>query len=785
MKLQTGCIFEGLAKYLVRAGKSPEEQALVKVVDTNEVHFEMDDDYNMYVNPRTVAIDFDAQVRAYTGNREIRKPVYHWSLSYSPKDNVSDEQMLADAKDFLNRVGFANTQYIISVHKDKKHLHTHIESNIVDNEGKRISTFRLIDRAHEAAAAITRERGYTWGETTKKEDITQEKIHDPHDRVRKMIKPVVKEALAASTSLDEFVEKLKKAGISCRYTEAADGKRGRISYSYKYESRDHDFKGSSLARELSFFYVKQQLDRNYVLDVHDRMFKVCHDLYESKRAVWQRVAEDREEIWRKYARIADLKAYNEDLKRRIYESKTSSELMSLIALLLLFINPFAALALMVVDECTANADLNEDVARRQAVRNEMANIFAEIEFLKNEQAVLKSRAKELLVEYKENAEQRKIFDEKYKAVKAHLAMPVKEEEEKKQEKPQAALKSSPVIINQTQTKSRPVSPSPASPVISVKAEDIIERKPEPNKPATRPEPTPVNMPVKTVAAEKPAVSEEQPANVSVSTSGPVPSSEEDKQPDLIEILKQKFPFRDAGHMQYIIDSTTDASIFFYGNEKDSKYANFPTEEHYRNGEPKTIDKYEEARDMLKRKVYSVFRIQNSSAFYNALVRKQKNGNFRVGDILIHPDGKISFGQERIFGDPKLTASIIPLKSEAQNKEVVKEDIKVSTVSTQTSQKQQSQNSVKDNVVWHREVGERKSRIILRDDGKYELQSYNSFSNSWNKKTAFRSYKELGGDKNYAFLRITHSNGHIEHLNQYGEPLTPQQKRSLGLLGMRR
>ena len=260
-KFTTGNGFGGSIRYDTRQGRGT-KPGLAKVLDVSGVEFDIDEDGNYVINTSQVARDFRAQTMGYHGKRDIRKPVYHWVLSYHPNDNVSEEQMVEDAHDFLNRVGFDDTQYVMTAHYDKEHHHIHIVTNVVNNRGERISTMDLIDKAHEAAAAITRERGYIWGKKTQKQEISKEKIHDPHDRARKIIGPIIQEAKEKATSLNEFKELLESYGITCQITLAQDGKRGGISYAYEYEGRVHPFKGSSIGRQLSFGYVKAAIDKN-------------------------------------------------------------------------------------------------------------------------------------------------------------------------------------------------------------------------------------------------------------------------------------------------------------------------------------------------------------------------------------------------------------------------------------------------------------------------------------------------------------------------------------------
>lgn len=262
-KLTTGNGFGGSLRYDTRQGQGM-KPGLAKVLDVSGVEFDIDKNGNYVINTRQVSRDFRAQTMGYKGDREIRKPVYHWVLSYHPDDKVSEEQMIEDAKDFLKRIGFDDTQYVMTVHYDKAHHHLHIVTNVVNNQGKRIPTMGLIDKAHAAAAAITKERGYTWGEQTKKENIKKDKIHKPHDRAREVIEPMIREAIAASTSFYDLQSKLlEEYGIMCNYTVAKDGKRGRLSFCFEYEGQDHPFKASDVARDLSFGYVDKVLKENY------------------------------------------------------------------------------------------------------------------------------------------------------------------------------------------------------------------------------------------------------------------------------------------------------------------------------------------------------------------------------------------------------------------------------------------------------------------------------------------------------------------------------------------
>lgn len=261
-KLTTGNGFSGTLKYDLRDGQLVEKKGAVpetvRVLDAKDVCFDYDDEGNMILDVKQVAWDFRQQAMAYAGRNPIEKPVYHWALAYHPDDVVSDEQMLKDTEEFLDKMGFGNTQYVVIAHHDTDHPHVHVIANIVDNDSKRIPTYKMIDKAHKEAAKITKDRGYTWGESANKETVA----HKPHEKVRMLIKPIIKQALTESISFDQLQKKLEKHGISCMVKQAADGKRGGISFGYEYNGQQHTFKGSSVDRKLSFSYIKNAMDEN-------------------------------------------------------------------------------------------------------------------------------------------------------------------------------------------------------------------------------------------------------------------------------------------------------------------------------------------------------------------------------------------------------------------------------------------------------------------------------------------------------------------------------------------
>lgn len=263
----------------------------------------------------------------------------------------------------------------------------------------------------------------------------------------------------------------------------------------------------------------------------------------------------------------------------------------------------------------------------------------------------------------------------------------------------------------------------------------------------------------------------------------------------IDILKEEFPFKDKGHVQYIIHGPYDASIF-RAEEGVGTYRYVPTGRyHDYDREHKheiKADYYEEARQALKDKVMFVTGDRGPRDFYEALLEEQKYGKYRVGDMRIHPDGKISFGQERVFGDPKLTDHSVPKIGEpvVQNPAPAVEKKTVQTVRAT----QQANITSKPNYEIVKEFTADYSRFRIKKeaDGTYKLQQLKPDThspvvngrysrNAWFNKAKFTSFSEVQNDMGITCFKIKDfDTGNTRFINQYGYDLPSKQLQRLGL-----
>ena len=107
-KVIPGRSFYGACKYICE----DEKRALVLATEGVRSH-----------NYTLMAKDFEMQ----QGLRpSLKKAVFHGILSFYPGEKIDDARMVKIAQEYLAEMGIINTQYAITKHTDRDHLHLHV-----------------------------------------------------------------------------------------------------------------------------------------------------------------------------------------------------------------------------------------------------------------------------------------------------------------------------------------------------------------------------------------------------------------------------------------------------------------------------------------------------------------------------------------------------------------------------------------------------------------------------------------------------------------------------------
>ena len=196
-------------------------------------------------------------------------------LSFSPKDKplLTDVFVTQIAKDYLQRMGIVNTQFVIFRHHDQPHDHVHIVYNRVDNDGNEISSDTNFQKSAAITQALTREYGLTFGRG--KTNVRRDRLKDK-DAVKYRIYDIATNLLHHNeyVSLKEFAKDLAEHGITLTGRKNDNGKTVGIIFTVDGMS----FAGEKIDKSLSLVNVMRLIDRYRDLDPGRAMFQEAKDI---------------------------------------------------------------------------------------------------------------------------------------------------------------------------------------------------------------------------------------------------------------------------------------------------------------------------------------------------------------------------------------------------------------------------------------------------------------------------------------------------------------------------
>ena len=179
------------------------------------------------VNKELAALEFsmtrDEYLRCkpnkyHSGNENL---AYHIVQSHSKKDRVTPEMALEVAKKTIADYT-QDYAYVIAVHTDQDHLHTHIIMNAYSHTGKKkLNTHNSVEKLLAISNKHCLKYGLSTSEIKKKQTnkIThREQYHDDKKKLsgRKKLKHLIDEMIGISKDFDEFIDNIEKAGIQVK-----------------------------------------------------------------------------------------------------------------------------------------------------------------------------------------------------------------------------------------------------------------------------------------------------------------------------------------------------------------------------------------------------------------------------------------------------------------------------------------------------------------------------------------------------------------------------------------
>lgn len=260
-------------EYVLREGKT--EQHLV--------HFIGPYPYEK-VNYDLVYQSFLAEKRLW--GKDSGRMYSHNVISWHKDEKITPEQALEFGIEFAEK-WFAGFQTVISVHKDKDHIHCHIVTNSVSYEnGKKLHNSRKdLERMKQLTNRMCRERGLTIAEKGKHFDGSQIEngevtawSKDKYNLFRNHAKDsyvadcamAVLNVMEYCTSREQFIREMKNAGWSVNWTE----KRKHITFQNQEGKKVRD---GNLSKTFHLKISKGELEDEFIRNEQKENYGILRD----------------------------------------------------------------------------------------------------------------------------------------------------------------------------------------------------------------------------------------------------------------------------------------------------------------------------------------------------------------------------------------------------------------------------------------------------------------------------------------------------------------------------
>lgn len=239
-KTMKGSDFKGVVYYILNDGKG------TQIIDADGLFLENND---------TIAQGFIGQAQM---NPRVTKAVGHIALGFSKEDEprLDNALMVRIAREYMEKMGIRNTQYIIGRHFDKEHPHVHIAFNRIDNDGKTIPDRNDRFRSGRICKELTGKYGLHFANG--KEQVKIDRLREP-DRTRYELYGILKAEVGRCGNWGMLIANLKRQGVEVEFKRKGqtDGVQGVV-----FTINGYRFNGSKVDRRFSYSKIDAALERN-------------------------------------------------------------------------------------------------------------------------------------------------------------------------------------------------------------------------------------------------------------------------------------------------------------------------------------------------------------------------------------------------------------------------------------------------------------------------------------------------------------------------------------------
>lgn len=386
-KITTGASFKGAELY--DEGKMKEGHKIIRTLACKGINMDYTETGEFAPDPNKISRSFRVQSNL---NPKVEKPVKHIVLSWPPEDadKLTDDEMQKAALEYLERMGYKDTQYLITRHLEKDNPHIHIIVNLVNDKGKRIKDFQERKRSIKVCREITDEHGYTIGrrKTHHKCEIPRDNRTRTYESARyDMAKAVVK-AIGAINDIRQLPAQLISdgSGITAKIKYDESGVPRGISFSKSVKDENGNrivckFTGSALDRKLSCGNIVKLIDLKEKFPELRRSAENLIETYDAKKNEYVMPKEVSRKCEELRGQLSALAKEEYRLKKEIPEDEANGYTVTVLALV--FGNPLFALTTFLMTaliQALKENRLERVQAERESVKEnyfDVKNAFSE------------------------------------------------------------------------------------------------------------------------------------------------------------------------------------------------------------------------------------------------------------------------------------------------------------------------------------------------------------------------------------------------------------------------
>lgn len=268
VKITSGASFGGAIKY--DEGLLGKEQ-IYETIGYYGIDMDFDTWGRMTPNLQDITDSFEMQAAL---NPKVSQPVKHFAISWPPEDaeRLTNEVMMEAVRQYLNEMGYGNTQYLVTRHLGTDNPHCHVVANAVDNNGKKINDYMERKRNAEVCKKITNEMGFSWGshKSAKQSEIPTDCRQRTYEAARYEISRDIASAIPEVKNIKELpVVLMAKYGVTTELKLDNNGSPCGVSFSKQIKD--------STGKTVTCKFSGSKIDRQYSCKNLERIIKIWHN----------------------------------------------------------------------------------------------------------------------------------------------------------------------------------------------------------------------------------------------------------------------------------------------------------------------------------------------------------------------------------------------------------------------------------------------------------------------------------------------------------------------------